>query len=216
MSENQPPKGKKDAAKADKSRKSADGNLTVLNETAGSPHAETACRRSFVKTAFAATLGGVALGAPLCGGVRMALAPATQKGETSKFYPLAPLDSLTPSPQKFTIVDDRKDAWTTTPRQKIGSVYLRKAGDEVQAFHTVCPHAGCMILAGKIKNPKTGTEEELFYCPCHAAHFHLDGYRIDEVSPRDLDRLEIAIENGLVSVRYENFTSGIAEQKPMS
>ena len=173
-------------------------------------------RRSFLKTTAAAGLGIVAVGAPLCGATRMVLAPASQKGLGGKFYPLATPESLTESPQKFTIVDEYKDAWTTTPDQKIGTVYLRKSGNDFQAFHSACPHLKCQVLVGKITNPKTKEVEELFYCPCHSAHFTLDGTRIDDVSPRDLDSLEIKIVDGMVCVRYENFTSGIAEKKALS
>jgi Rieske Fe-S protein len=53
----------------------------------------------------------------------------------------------------------------------------------------------------------------MFYCPCHAAHFDFGGKRLDGVSPRDLDSLEVKTENNKVHVRFENFTFGIAEKR---
>lgn len=171
-------------------------------------------RRTFLKTTVAVGVAVCAVGTPICAGTRAILAPLSQEGQAGKFYPLATVDSLTATPQKFSIVDDKRDAWTTLPNQKIGSVFLRKtADDKIEAFHTLCPHAGCMIQIGVKKNPKSGVDEEMFYCPCHAAHFSLDGKRLDDVSPRDLDSLEIQVENGNVAVKFQNFIFGIAEKR---
>ena len=177
-----------------------------------SPEQEAA-RRDFLKVSVAAGVGACAIGAPVCAAVRLIMAPAFAESAAGKFYPLANLDSLTERPQKFAIVDDKKDAWTTLPQQKIGTLFLRKIGDTVQAFHSLCPHAGCMIQVGIKKNPKTGTDEELFSCPCHSAHFDLDGNRLDGVAPRNLDALEVKVEEGRVFVKFENFTFGIADKK---
>ncbi|MDR0328058.1 MAG: Rieske (2Fe-2S) protein [Planctomycetaceae bacterium] len=175
---------------------------------------QESARRDFLKVSVAAGVGICAVGAPVCAAVRLVTAPVFAEGTGGKSYSLAALDSLPEGkPQKFSIVDEKQDAWTTLPRQKIGSLFLRKVGDTVQAFHSLCPHAGCMIQVGVRENPQTKAEEELFYCPCHAAHFDLDGRRLDAVSPRDMDPLEVEIKNGRVFVKFENFTFGIAEKK---
>jgi nitrite reductase/ring-hydroxylating ferredoxin subunit len=171
-------------------------------------------RRDFLKVSVAAGVGACAVGAPVCAAVRLVTAPVFAEGTGGKFYPLATLDSLPEGkPQKVSIVDDKKDAWTTLPQQKIGSLFLRRVGDVVQAFHSLCPHAGCMVQVGIKENPKTKVEEELFYCPCHAAYFDLDGNRLDAVAPRDMDSLEVEIKDGRVFVKFENFTFGIADKK---
>ena len=170
-------------------------------------------RRDALKVAVAAGIGVCALGTPICAGIRMVLAPINQEARDGKFYPLAKLDSLTEQPQKFFVIDEKRDAWMNTPDQKLGSLYLRKSGDQVSAFHSLCPHAGCMVQAGVKKNPQTGNDEEMFYCPCHAAHFDLDGKRLDTVAPRDLDSLEVKIEDETVYVKFQNFTFGITEKR---
>jgi len=172
---------------------------------------QEAARRDFLKVSVAAGVGACAIGTPICAAVRLITVPVFAESVAGKFYPLATLDSLTERPQKFAIVDDRKDAWTTLPQQKIGTLFLRKTGDTVQAFHSLCPHAGCMLQVSSQKNPKTG--EEFFHCPCHAAHFDLDGNRLDTVAPRNMDSLEVKVEGGRVFVKFENFTFGIAGKK---
>ena len=174
---------------------------------------QDAARRDFLKVSVAVGVGACAVGTPVCAAVRLITAPIFAESAAGKFYPLTTLDSLTERPQKFAIIDDKKDAWTTLPQQKIGTLFLRKTGDTVQAFHSLCPHAGCMIQIGIKKNPKTGVDEELFSCPCHSAHFDLDGNRLDGVAPRNMDALEINIEEGRVFVKFENFTFGIADKK---
>ena len=172
-------------------------------------------RRTFMKLGVAGGLGLCAVGAPICAGARAVLAPMFQEGQGGKFYPLAAFDDLTEKPIKVSVLDDKKDAWTTLPNQQIGSVFLRKSGETLVALHSLCPHAGCMVQFGTVKNPKTNADEELFYCPCHIAHFDLNGVRLDDVSPspRDLDTLETHIEEGIVFVKFENFAFGIAEKR---
>ena len=174
---------------------------------------QVAARRDFLKVSVAAGVGACAVGAPLCAAMRLVTAPAFAESVSGKFYPLATFDSLTERPQKFAIVDEKKDAWATLPKQKIGSLFLRKVGDTVQAFHSLCPLAGCLFQVGIQKNPKTGTDEELFYCPCHTAYFDLNGERLDSVAPRNMDSLEVKIDGGKVFVKFENYTFGIAEKK---
>ena len=170
-------------------------------------------RRDFLKVSVAAGVGACAVGAPLCAAVRLVTAPVFAEETGGKLYPLTTLDTLTEHPQKFYIVDDKKDAWTTLPQQKIGSLFLRKTGETVQAFHSLCPHAGCMIQLGRKENPQTKEEEELFYCPCHGAYFNLDGGRLNTVAPRDMDSLEVEVKDRQVCVKFENFTFGIADKR---
>jgi nitrite reductase/ring-hydroxylating ferredoxin subunit len=198
------------------SQKTAGTVAPAATKTTGkatvSPEHEPA-RRDFLKVSVAAGVGACAVGAPICAAVRLVTAPVFAESTGGKSYPLATLDSLTERPEKFSIVDDKKDAWTTIPQQKIGTLFLRKVGDTVQAFHSLCPHAGCMLQVGVKTNPKTKAEEELFYCPCHAAYFDLSGKRLDAVAPRDMDSLDVEVKEGRVFVKFENFTFGIAEKK---
>lgn len=171
-------------------------------------------RRSFCKGVLAVGLTATAAAVPIVPGIQVVLDSVEQKGLSGKSYALTTLDGLDGTPRKFVIVDDVKDAWTTQPNKKIGAVFLYKTDNEqVKAFHSVCPHAGCVVEAGVRKNPQTNQDEPLFYCPCHAAHFALDGKRLDAVSPRDLDSLEVEVKDGKVWVRFEQFITGTADKK---
>ena len=193
-------------------------SMTEKNTTVPESGCCVTQRRSFCKSVVAAGLGAAAIAPPVAAAVRVVLSAPEQKSAAGKFYPLTTIDSLELKPTKFLITDDVRDAWMTSPRQKIGSVFLSKDGEgEVHAFHTICPHAGCVVEAGIKKNPKTEAEELMFYCPCHAAHFDLNGVRLDESSPspRDMDALEVQVEaDGKVLVKFENFLTGTAEKKP--
>ena len=171
-------------------------------------------RRSFCKSAIAAGVAAVAVAPPVAAGIRTVLSVTEVQSSQEKFYPVASLDTLDGTPRKFMITDDKDDSWNRNANVKVGSVFLRKTGEnEVVALSPVCPHALCVIEAAVKKNPKTESDESLLYCPCHAAHFDLNGVRLDGVSPRDLDILETKIENGTVYVKYEEFINGIAEKK---
>ena len=171
-------------------------------------------RRDLIKTSVAVGIGACAIGAPVCAAVQLITAPIFAESAVGKFYPLpVPLDSLTETPQRFAITDDKQDAWTTLINQTIGTLYVSKINGEIYALHSLCPHAGCMVqVIGE--HPVTGDKENIFSCPCHTAYFTMEGTRIgSNASPRDLDRLETKIEDGRVYVKFENFTFGIADKR---
>ena len=181
-------------------------------------------RRSFCLSALGMGMGVAALAAPIYGGARMVFYPLQQEGLSGKEYPLSTLDALDETPRLFVVLDDMTDAWNTSPNQTIGVVYLRKTQNEdgtvgVEAFQSVCPHAGCRVKVGPTKNPKTGEEEVLFYCPCHGDVFFLDGERVmpeNSKSARSLDSLETRVdESGRVFVKFQNFQLGTSEKKPV-
>ena len=189
-----------------------------------SQDADLQSRRSFCLSALGMGMGAAALAAPIYGGARMALYPLQQEGLSGKEYSLSTIDALDETPRQFVVFDDVTDAWNTSPNQTIGVVYLRKTQNEdgtvgVEAFQSVCPHAGCRVKVGPTKNPKTGEEEVLFYCPCHGDVFFLDGERVmpeNSKSARSLDSLEARVdESGRVFVKFQNFQLGTSEKKPV-
>ena len=200
-----------------------------VGESSGKECCECSCksepsRRDFCLTAVGVGVGVGALSVPVYAGARMALYPLQQEGLAGKEYQLATLEGLDETPRLFVVLDDVNDAWTMTPNQTIGVVYLRKVAKddgsfEITAFQSVCPHAGCRIKVGLTINPKTNQEETLFYCPCHGDVFYLDGERVvpeNSKSARSLDSLETRVdESGKVFVKYQNFQLGTSEKKPV-
>ncbi len=174
-------------------------------------------RRSFL----AMLTGGLAMLVPIGAGLATFLSPLFRKSKPPEVR--VALLSQVPAdgkPRAFPVVTDRQDAWTHYAEQKIGSVYLvRQPGEKTPtAFTAKCPHAGCSI--------GYSAEEQLFKCPCHTSAFKRDGCRVrgdDEVSPRDMDTLEVTLrplETSAgetvteVRVKFVDFQTGHKEKKP--
>jgi Rieske Fe-S protein len=114
------------------------------------------------------------------------------------------------SPLRVQVRDDVTNKWTFSPNEPVGEVFLiRKSGDSLTAFTTVCPHLGCAISLAVDAGGKP-----IFKCPCHNSSFELDGSMIAEnnPSPRPMDSLEWRVEDGHVFVKYENFHPGRADK----
>jgi len=189
-------------------------------------------RRGFLGLLFGLVGGAMAFATPIFAAVCSVIFPwvkvrldigsrklilEKEEGIGGKDCYLTTLDQLSETPQKFPIVDDVVDAWVTVPRQTIGNVYARKTKTgEVLAWQALCPHAGCVLGVKTAENPKTKNAEMLFACPCHVAHFDLDGNLLDEKpdSPRNMDSLETKVEDGKVYVKFQNFQFGIPTKTP--
>jgi menaquinol-cytochrome c reductase iron-sulfur subunit len=171
-------------------------------------------RRGFVEKVVAAVVGGVSVAVPGVVGIVAALNPLRQKSQAGEFVRLTSFDALPAdgTPVRFPVIVDRVDAWNRFPNEPIGAVFLRRTGDAkrpVEAIHTVCPHAGCVVEF------RLGGEGGRYFCPCHAANFDLAGRRLETPShsPRDLDTLEVEIrEAGEVWVEFKNFRTGTSDK----
>jgi Rieske Fe-S protein len=171
-------------------------------------------RRSFFYQAVTLIIGAIVALTPLAAGLAFFFDPllrrrSTMKGATADgFLPVAKVSELPAdgTPVRFSLIADKVDAWNIFRQQTVGTVYLRKVGDQVIAFNDVCPHLGCKVDY----KPADGT----FFCPCHASRFSLDGARQNEIPPRGMDQLEYREEDGVVWVKYLNFQRGKAEKIP--
>ena len=109
------------------------------------------------------------------------------------------------SPLQLKMLDDIVDAWNLFPDQEIGSIWIRRVGDQVIAFNTICPHLGCAI--------EHRVSQGDFYCPCHLSSFTIDGEKKNEIPPRDMDTLDVSVkDDGSVWVKYEKFRGAISEK----
>lgn len=119
------------------------------------------------------------------------------------------------TPVAVTVIDDLVDAWNRFENVPIGSVWLRRIGDQVIAFSSVCPHLGCSVDYRRSNND--------FFCPCHTSSFALDGSKTNKVPPRDMDSLEVVRRSdgqddpsgNEIWVRYQNFVKATPEKKPL-
>ncbi len=185
-------------------------------KTTSSPDKSSAAepRRGFLAKAVALACGGVTLLAPAAVGVVAFLNPLRQKSLSGGFLKITTLPVLPEdgAPRRFSVIADRVDAWNRYARQPIGSIFLRRTGENdrpVEALQVICPHAGCTIEYQKT------AQRGKFVCPCHVANFDLSGKRTDKKSPspRDMDTLEVEMRNNTeVWVKFENFRTGAAKK----
>ena len=117
------------------------------------------------------------------------------------------------TPLSVTVNDDLVDAWNMFRDVPVGSIWLRKVGDgPILAFNSICPHLGCSVDYIR--------EENEFYCPCHASAFALDGKKMNDIPPRDLDVLEVSMRthgqqdaNGHeIWVKFQNFQRATSDK----
>jgi len=117
------------------------------------------------------------------------------------------------TPVSVTVLDDIIDARNRFRNVPIGSIWLRKLGDgPILAFSSVCPHLGCSVDYRRAEGD--------FFCPCHTSAFSLDGKKSNEIPPRDMDTLEVAMRtNGQddpqgteIWVRYQNFRRATSDK----
>lgn len=193
------------------------------NDSESSPVLETNERRGFLGSAAAITaaaLGGLLGVGPLAIGLyatvmdplRKKTTPLKNAGGTGVagakegFYFVAQIGEIDSHvPRRFTIVADKIDAWNFMKNQPIGSVYMRMQGEQVECFHTTCPHAGCAVSYER--------ESQSYLCPCHNSSFKVDGSKLEgggssNPSPRGLDALEVDVQGTSVFVKYEDYFTG--------
>jgi len=169
-------------------------------------------RRGFFASLAALALAAFGLAVPALTAVAAYVNPLRRKSAAGRFIRVASLTAL-PSdgtPRKFPVIADRVDAWNRYPNEPIGAIFLcRTESDAVEAYHVVCPHAGCSIVF------QQSDDGGKFVCPCHVASFDLQGKRLDKTSPspRDMDTLEVEIRGKAeVWVRFENYITGITDK----
>ena len=173
-------------------------------------------RRDLLKATCAVCLGAAAVSVPLAAGGLMALDPLLRReGRASEeaFRPVTRLEAIPPGapPRSFAVIADEEDSWNRTPNVEIGSVLLfREATSEddekptVLAWSAICSHLGCRI--------DWKDDLDAFFCPCHSSAWDESGTRTNEVAPRDMDRLETEVRDGVVWVKYLEFKTGTPEQ----
>jgi Rieske Fe-S protein len=162
-----------------------------------------------VLLAWATGALGAALGLVVAvPGVGYLLAPARRKAATTDPVDVGELAALPDGrPVRVPLrVAAVRDAWLKLTGVVLGAAWLRRDGERVTAFSTVCPHAGCAV--------DWDAQGGCFRCPCHESVFAPDGARLSGPAPRGLDPLEVSVENGHVRVLHRRFRAGVAGREP--
>jgi menaquinol-cytochrome c reductase iron-sulfur subunit len=102
-------------------------------------------------------------------------------------------------PESIQVVSTLKDGWLETISTK--SVWtVRKKDDEVVVYSPLCTHLGCGY--------RWEADRQLFFCPCHASMFDIDGRVLAGPAPRPLDTLPTKIEKGHLWIIYKEYKAG--------
>ncbi len=163
-------------------------------------------RRGFVKW-FGGMVAACAASVIAIPGVAYLFDPLLRrKRQTSAWYPVADAASITSeTPTAVAVLGEQVDAWTRSPKQRLGTVWLSKRRDgRFFALSAECPHLGCQI--------QYQANYKQFACPCHESAFRKDGVALSGPSPRALDELETQVRNGKIEVRFTRFRLQVPEK----
>lgn len=176
---------------------------------AAAEHGQATPRRGFISF-LAVLFGGLAGLLPAIAGTLFFMDPILRRrtGASEGLLRAVNLSELPAdgTPVRVTLRSDIVDAWTIYRDRVIGSVYLRlMPNGQVLAFNDTCTHLGCKV--------DYQAADQRFFCPCHQSAFKLDGERLNQTPPRDLDSLEAEIKDGEVWVKYQNFRTATPKKE---
>lgn len=150
-------------------------------------------RREFVAltTAAVGTLIGAIVGLPA---LAYLLDPAFKTSTSNAWIPLGKLDSFpVGTPTLATFTRSKTNGWEKSTAS-FGVYVLRKSESDVAVLSNVCTHLSCHV------NWDAGKKE--YICPCHAAHFDINGKVVSGPPPRPLDTFETKVEAGTLSIHF--------------
>ena len=187
------------------------------------PEPDSPPRRTFFVRLAAGVIGALVGLFPFAVGFGVLTDPLRRKTRVAgdaggaELVRIGPLDLLPADgiPRQFPLSADVVDAWTRTPAQRVGTVFLCRTdgekGPQVTALSSICPHLGCAV--------DFIAKEAHYACPCHASAFAKDGAKLFGPSLRGLDPLAVKIldtgEGPEIWVDYERYRTGIAERVPV-
>ncbi len=169
-------------------------------------------RRNFLLEFWSIGIGGIVSVIPFLAGIAVLVDPLrrSQADGDGKWIRVASSKAVPDDgvPRQFPVITDATDAWTYSPTERVGAVYLTRlpGSPDVQALTVVCPHAGCFVGHDAVR--------KVFQCPCHTSCFTLAGAIIrPSPSPRNMDDLETRLtDDGGIEVRFVNYYPGKHER----
>ncbi len=162
-------------------------------------------RRGFVGWTLGLGAGVVALvaGVPQIG----ALLATPRSAAPNEFVDVGKLADLPDGePVGLTFLAESIDGYNAEQLPHTVWVVKTGTGDPI-VFSPVCTHLGCQVFWDK------GARH--FVCPCHNSVFTKDGAVVSGPAPRPLDTLPTKIKDGILSVRWVDFTPGTTAKTPV-
>jgi Rieske Fe-S protein len=160
---------------------------------AKSPHLS---RNDFVKgvVGVLGTVMGVVIGLPA---VAYVLSPALKTSSSDAWIPLGPLENYPiGTPTMFNFTRTKVNGWEKTTNS-YGVYVYRKNESETVIFSNVCTHLSCRV--------NWDEAAQIYACPCHDAHFDINGQVVSGPPPRPMDTYESKVEEGNL---YLHFVEG--------
>ncbi len=154
-------------------------------------------RRSFLAGLLAAGSAavGVLLAVPL---VRFTLHPVLARTTEKSWSDVGRADEFQnlDAPVKKLVMIEQRDGWRRTMAEK--PVYVSKDQQgHLIVLSAVCTHLGCTVPWVE--------KEKRFICPCHLGNFAADGTLLGGPPPRNMDRLQTKVEDGVLKTQYQFF-----------
>ncbi len=158
---------------------------------AGSKHIS---RRDFI-TMVTAGVGAVITAAVGLPAIAYLIEPALQSGSSKDAWvPLGKLDSFeVGKPALATFTRSKVNGWEKSVNS-YGAFVLRKSETEVVVLSNVCTHLSCRV--------NWESDKKQYVCPCHDAHFNIDGKVVSGPPPRPLDVYQTKVDNGILSIHF--------------
>ena len=180
-----------------KSEERDGGAIQVPPSENRAPRGSATDRRSFFAVLLGAgTVGvGALLAVPL---VRFVLHPLLRVTTPASWSDVGNVEEFASValPVKKLITVEQRDGWRKIVSEK--AVYVIKdANGQLGVLSSVCTHLGCSV--------PWRPERNQFVCPCHIGIFAPDGKLLGGPPPRDMDRLDTKVEDGVLKVHYQYF-----------
>ena len=150
-------------------------------------------RNDFVKVivGILGTVMGAVVGLPAIGYI---LSPALKTTSADAWIPIGKLaDYPVGAPTLFSFTRSKINGWEKSTNS-YGVYILRKSETETSVFSNVCTHLSCRVIWHE--------DARQYICPCHDAHFAIDG-RVDSgPPPRPMNTYETKVEEGTLFVHF--------------
>ncbi len=149
-------------------------------------------RREFSSIAIWAIGGLITAGIGLPA-IAYIVGPALQNSTTDEWISLGVASKVELGvPTLFKAKIQRKSGWIVNEEEL--SIYVRTDdGRTFTAMSNVCTHLGCRV--------RWAADRKQFFCPCHNGVFDQDGNVVSGPPPKPLNRYEVKVENGQLSIR---------------